>query len=143
MGNFRRSATAGRPSAPAGRANPAPTAQGRLAGLLILGLLSVTAYLAWTYHTRLKQVTHPILQIAQLEADATAAGDLATFMALQDPDDPAWRQVQEERLGQLERVGLPKLGWAATSPGPELGLAVLEPGGARLDVTYHLHSSAD
>jgi hypothetical protein len=44
--------------------------------------------------------------------------------------------MQDSRFGRLERVGLPEFGWAATGAQPQPGTVALEPGGARLDVTY-------
>lgn len=92
--------------------------------------------MAWTYRAQLKQVTEPVLRIAQLEAQAAASGDRTLFMALQDPDDPTWLEAQSRRFGRLERVGLPEIGWEASGV-PKLGNVSLEPGGARLDVTYY------
>jgi hypothetical protein len=84
-----------------------------LALIPILAIAVAVAYVAWTYRTRLDQVTAPVQEAARTELRAVAANDRVSFMALQDPDDPAWRARQDRNL-QLERTGLPELGWAAT-----------------------------
>jgi WD40 repeat protein len=99
-------------------------------------LLAAGGVIAWLYHTRLNQATPEIQLVARSEAWAETANDLDSYLALQDPEDSAWRAVQEKRFGQLERVGLTEFGWKATRNAPQPGSVTLEPGGARLDVTY-------
>ena len=106
-----------------------------LALIPILAIAVAVAYVAWTYQTRLDQVTVPVQEVARTELRAVAANDRVSFMALQDPDDPAWRTRQERNFRQLERVGLPELGWAATGAAPQIGRVSLQPGGALLEVT--------
>ncbi len=107
-----------------------------LALALVLSMAGFAAYYQWTLRTRLNQVIEPVRAMAHLEVQAIDANDRVSFVALQDPDDAAWQAVQGERFGRLERVGLPELGWQATGVQPRLGSVTLEPGGARLDVTY-------
>ena len=106
-----------------------------LALIPILAIAVAVAYVAWTYQARLDQVTVPVQEAARTELRAVAANDRVSFMALQDPDDPAWRARQERNFRQLERVGLPELGWAATGAAPQIGRVSLQPGGALLEVT--------
>jgi hypothetical protein len=106
-----------------------------LALIPILAIAVAVAYVAWTYQTRLDQVTAPVQEAARTELRAVAAHDRVSFMALQDPDDPAWRARQERNFRQLERVGLPELGWAATGAAPQIGRVSLQPGGALLEVS--------
>lgn len=93
------------------------------------------SYLAWLYRARLAQVREPVRTVALLEARAVASNDRKLFMALQDPDNLDWRQAQEERFGQLERVGIPEFGWKVAGE-PQWGEVALEPGGAQIEVTY-------
>ncbi len=106
-----------------------------LALIPILAIAVAVAYIAWTYQTRLDRVTVPVEEAARAELRAVAANDRVSFMALQDPDDPAWRARQERNFGRLERVGLPEFGWAATGAAPQIGRVSLQPGGALLEVT--------
>lgn len=102
----------------------------------VLAIASATIYIQLTFVTQLDRVVAPVWQVARLEARAVAADDRASFEALQDPEDGLWRAMQDSRFGRLERVGLPEFGWAATGAQPQPGTVALEPGGARLDVTY-------
>jgi len=96
----------------------------------------LAGYVAWMFRAQFNRVERQVSAIAKLEAHAVAENDQASFMALQDPDDSAWRAMQERRFGRLERVGLPELGLNAMGLTPQPGAVSLEPGGARLDVTY-------
>ncbi len=107
-----------------------------LALIPILALGAFATYVAWTYRQQLGQVTVPVQEVARAELQAVAVNDQVAFMALQDPDDPAWRTLQERSFGRLERVGLPEYGWQATSAPPQIGRVSLEPGGALVQVTY-------
>jgi len=107
-----------------------------LAMLLVAGVVGFAVYYRWMYRTRLNQVIVPVRAVAQMEAQAVAANDPLSFLALQDPDDAAWRSVQRYRFGQLERVGLPEFGWQALDVQPSPGSISLQPGGVQLDVTY-------
>ena len=107
-----------------------------LALTLVLSVAGFAAYYQWTYRTRLSQVTEPVQEVARLEAQAITVNDRASFLALQDPDDPAWREAQGEHFGRLGRVGLPEFGWEAMGVEPQMGPVVLEPDGARLDMKY-------
>jgi len=106
--------------------------------ILALAVASVAAYSAWVYRSGLAQASDQVRLVARLEAQAVEQGDRESFMALQDPDDAAWRSMQAKRFGQLEHAGLPEFGWTAAGALPEFGSVSLEPDGARLDVTYHL-----
>src|SRR5512136_1137993 len=70
-----------------------------LALALVLGVAGLATYYQWTYHKRLSQVTEPVQEVARLEAQAIAANDQVSFLALQDPSDAAWQEVQGERFG--------------------------------------------
>ena len=107
-----------------------------LALLLVAGAVGFAVYYRWMYRTRLNQVIEPVRAVAQMEAQAVAANDPLSFLALQDPDDAAWRVAQRDRFGQLERVGLPEFGWQAIGAQPSPGNISLQPGGVQLDVTY-------
>jgi len=107
-----------------------------LALIPILAIGALAAYVAWTYRQQLGQVTVPVQQVARAELQAVAANDQVAFMALQDPDDPAWRTLQQRSFGRLERVGLPEYGWLAMGVPPQIGHVTLEPGGAVVQVTY-------
>jgi len=107
-----------------------------LALIPIAALGVFSAYVAWTYHHQLGQVTAPVQQVARAELQAVAANDQVTFMALQDPDDQAWRTLQERSFGRLEHAGLPEYGWPAMGVPPQIGSVSLEPGGALVQVTY-------
>jgi hypothetical protein len=107
-----------------------------LALIPIVAAVAFAAYVAWTYHQQLGQVTVPVQQVARAELQSVAANDQIAFMALQDPDDQAWRTLQERTFGRLERVGLPEYGWPATGVPPQIGHVSLEPGGALVQVTY-------
>jgi len=102
----------------------------------ILAIAAFAAYYAWTYHARLNQVAGPVQQVVQLELRSVAIDDKTSFMALQDPNDAAWRASQEQNFGRLERGGLPEFGWGATGAAPRIGPISLEPGGALVEVTY-------
>lgn len=80
-------------------------------------IAAAAAYIAWTYRTQLDRVAGPVQQVARLELQSEATGDRASFMALQDPDDPAWRAWQERGL-QLQRAGLLEYGWEVTGTAP-------------------------
>ncbi len=107
-----------------------------LLGAVLLAAAALAVYSAWTYRTRLEQVSVEVRLVARLEAQAVSAGDRPSFLALQDPDDYSWRALQDKRFARLERVGLPELDWVAAGSPPQPGSISLEPGGARLDVTY-------
>jgi len=107
-----------------------------LALIPILAIAAFAAYYAWTYHARLSQVAGPVEQLVRLELRSVAINDKTSFMALQDPNDAAWRTSQEQNFGRLERGGLPEFGWGATSAAPQIGRVSLEPGGALVEVTY-------
>ncbi len=107
-----------------------------LALLLVVSVAGFAVYYQWMLRMRLNQVTEPVRAVARLEAQAIAANDRVSFLALQDLDDAAWRASQGEHFGELERVGLPKLGWQATGAQPSPGKISLQPGGVQLDVTY-------
>jgi hypothetical protein len=102
----------------------------------LLAIAIFAGYVAWVYHAQLSRATREVSVVAKSEERAVAANDQASFMALQDPDDPAWRTLQEGRFGRLERVGLPEFGLKATGAMPQPGSVTLEPGGAQLDMTY-------
>jgi len=102
----------------------------------VLAIATAAAYFAWMYHTRLDRVDGQVQQVARLELQSVAAGDQVTFMALQDPDDPAWRTRQERTFGQLGQTGLQGFGWGTTGAAPQLGRVSLEPGGAIINVAY-------
>ena len=74
-----------------------------LVGLVLLTAAALAAYSAWTYRTRLNQVSGQVRLVSQLEARAVTTNDLASFVALQDPDDWAWRAMQEKRFARLSR----------------------------------------
>jgi hypothetical protein len=59
-----------------------------------------------------------------LEAQAIAVNDRASFLALQDPDDPGWHAMQEKRFGPLEQVGLSEFGWPAMGMNATFGEAI-------------------
>jgi Tol biopolymer transport system component len=103
----------------------------------VTSIVSVAGYVAWTYHVNLTRAVEQVRPVAALEAQAVATNDRDLFLALQDPEDSAWRSMQAQRFARLERVGVPELGWQATDTCPTSGGITLEPGGARLDVTYH------
>ena len=105
--------------------------------ILIVLAAFAAAYVAITYRTQLDRAEQAIRPIARLEAQSIAADDLGSFLALQDPDDKAWRALQEKRFGKLERDGLPEFGWKALGTPPQVNSVTLEPGGAQLNVTYH------
>jgi hypothetical protein len=107
-----------------------------LALIPIVAVGALFAYVAWTYHYQLGRVTVPVQQVARAELQAVAANDQVAFMALQDPDDQAWRTLQERSFGRLERAGLPEYGWSAMGVPPQIGGISLEPGGALVQVTY-------
>jgi hypothetical protein len=111
-----------------------------LSAIALMGALCVAAvtYLTWAYHVNLSRVREQVQPIAALEAQAIASDDRDLFLALQDPEDLAWRSMQAQRFARLERVGLPEFGWQATNTCPGSGDITLEPDGARLDVTYRL-----
>lgn len=102
----------------------------------VIALAIVSGYAAWMYQTQLSRVAREVTVVARAEARAIAANDQASFMALQDPNDPTWRAIQERRFGRLERVGIPEFGLGAASMPPQLAGVTLEPGGARLDLLY-------
>jgi hypothetical protein len=108
--------------------------------VMALILLVVTAGLAIfydrVYHAQLDAVKPPVLQVAHFEAQAVAKGDRDSYLAVQDPDDLSWREMQTRRFGKLEKEGLSEWGWKATDVPPVQDGVTLEPGGARLDVTY-------
>ena len=107
-----------------------------LASIPILAIAACVTYYAWTYHTQLDQVAEPVQQVARTELQLVATGDQMSFMALQDPNDAAWRARQERNFGRLERIGLPEFGWQAMGAAPQIGRVSLEPGGALVQVTY-------
>ena len=107
-----------------------------LALIPILAIAAFAAYYAWTYHAQLNRTAEPVQQVAQLELRSVAIDDKTSFMALQDPNDSAWRASQERNFGRLERSGLPEFGWGATGLAPQIGRVSLEPGGALVEVTY-------
>jgi WD40 repeat protein len=107
-----------------------------IGAILVVALASAVAYMNSVYRRQLAQVEREILPLARQEAQAIAKDDLDSFLALQDPDDPAWRAVQKEHFGRFERNGLPEFGWEVMGNAPHLGSVTLEPGGARLDVFY-------
>ena len=107
-----------------------------LALIPVLAIAAFAAYYAWTYRTQLNQVAEPVQQVARLELRSVAIDDKTSFMALQDPNDAAWRASQEQNFGRLERNGLPEFGWGATGVAPQIGRVSLEPGGALIEVTY-------
>ena len=110
---------------------------GRVVALIsLLAILTAAAYVAWMYHARLDQVTGQVQQVARLELKSAAAGDRASFMALQDPDDPAWRTRQERSGGRLGPTGLQEFGWEVSGATPEPGRVSLEPGGAIINVAH-------
>jgi hypothetical protein len=107
-----------------------------LALIPILAIAFAAMYIQWTLHAQLDRAVGPVRQVARLEEQAIASNDLASFEALQDPEDGLWRAAQDSRFGRLESVGLPEFGWAATGARPQARSVALEPGGARLDMTY-------
>ena len=107
-----------------------------LIGVPLVVVVILGAYMVWTYRTQLNRVTREVSLVAKAEARAVAANDQESFMALQDPNDAAWRTMQERRFGRLERTGIPEFGLRAMSAAPQSGTVSLEPGGARLDMTY-------
>lgn len=102
----------------------------------VLVIVTSAAYIAWLYYTRLDRVTGQVQQVARLELQSVAAGDQIAFMALQDPDDPAWRARQERSLGRLGQTGSQEFGWETTEAAPQLGRVSLEPGGAIINVAH-------
>lgn len=102
----------------------------------VLVIVTSVAYIAWMYTTRLDQVTEHVRQVARLELQSAATGDLVTLMALQDPDDSAWRARQERSWGRPGQLGLQEFGWETTGAAPQLGRVSLEPGGATINVAY-------
>ena len=102
----------------------------------VLAIATAAAYVAWMYTTRLDQVTGQVQQVARLELQSVAGGDPITFMALQDPDDSAWRTRQEQSYGRLGQTGLQEFGWEITGTAPQLGHVSLEPGGAIINVAH-------
>ena len=107
-----------------------------IGAILVVVIAAAAVYMNSVYRKQLAQVEREILPLAKQEALAIAKNDLDSFLALQDPDDQAWRAAQKERFGRLERSGLPEFGWKAEGNAPQLGSVTLEPGGARLDVFY-------
>lgn len=107
-----------------------------LASIPFLAVAVVAAYIAWTYRTELSQATAPVQEVARAELQAVAQNDQVSFMALQDPEDAAWRASQVRAFGRLQNAGLPQFGWRATDIAPQIGHISLEPGGALLNVTY-------
>jgi len=102
----------------------------------VAALAIFAGYVTWTYRAQLSRVSAEVSVVAKSEAQALAANDRESFMALQDPDDSSWRTMQERRFGRTGRFGLPEYGLLAMSVAPQLGSVSLEPGGARLDATY-------
>jgi hypothetical protein len=105
-----------------------------LAAFPLVAAAIVGGYMAWVYRVQLGRATREVSIIAKAEARAVAAGDQQSFMALQDPDDPVWRALQERHFGRLERLGIPEFSLAPTGALPQPGDVTLEPGGARLDM---------
>jgi len=104
--------------------------------ILVVAIAGFAVYYDRVYHAQLDQVKPPVLQVAHFEAQAVSKGDRDSYLAVQDPDDSSWREMQAKRFGKLEKQGLPEWGWKATDVQPVQGGVTLEPGGARLDVTY-------
>jgi type II secretory pathway pseudopilin PulG len=102
----------------------------------VLAIATAAAFVAWMYHARLDQATTQVQQVARLELQSAAAGDRASFMALQDPDDPAWRTRQERIWGRLGLTTLQEFGWEVTDATPQLGQVSLEPGGAIINIAH-------
>lgn len=108
--------------------------------LIAVALVPVVAaavfsvYVTITYRAQLARATLEVKVVAKLEAKAVATNDKPSFMALQDPDDAAFRAMQERRFGRIDRTGLPEFGLNATSAAPQFGSVSLEPGVAELDV---------
>lgn len=124
---------------PLPEATPPPRRRRRLLAFVAAPLLvaiSLAAGLAIFYHVRLDQVAREVYPLAKLEAQAIAENDAALFLALQDPEDDAWRSMQAQVFGRLERAGLPEFGWRATASEPQPGNVTLEPGGARVDMLH-------
>jgi hypothetical protein len=113
-----------------------------IALIAVVCLAAAVTYMAWTYHVHLARVREQVQPIAALEAQAIASNDRDLFLALQDPEDSAWRSMQAQRFARLENVGLPELGWQAMNTCPRVGDITLEPDGARLDVTVSFVSGA-
>ena len=107
-----------------------------IALILVVAIAGFAVYYDRVYHAQLDQVIPSVLQVARLEAQAIAKGDRDLYLAVQDPDDSAWQEMQSKRFGKLEKEGLSEWGWKATGVEPAPGSVTLEPGGARLDVTY-------
>jgi len=107
-----------------------------MALILVVATAGLAIYYDRVYHAQLDAVKPPVLQVAHLEAQAMAKGDRDSYLAVQDPDDLSWRKMQTQRFGKLEKEGLPEWGWKATDVPPVEAGVTLEPGGARLDVTY-------
>jgi hypothetical protein len=107
-----------------------------LALIPVLAIAAFAAYYAYAYHTQLSATTIPVQQVARAELQSVAINDKTSFMALQDPNDPAWRARQDRNFGRLERIGMPEYGWGATGVAPQVGPVTLEPGGAVVRVTY-------
>jgi hypothetical protein len=107
-----------------------------LALIPVLAIAIAVAYIAWTYHAQLNQVAGPVQQVARMELQSVAINDQTSFMALQDPDNPTWRQAQKNAFGRLDRIGLPEFGWRSTNVAPQVGRVSLEPGGAVVNMAY-------
>ena len=99
--------------------------------IAVVCLAAAVTYMAWTYHVNLAPVREQVQPIAALEAQAIASNDRDLFLALQDPEDSAWRSMQAQRFARLEKVGLPELGWQVMNTCPKMGDITLESDGAR------------
>ncbi len=120
--------------------SPPPRPRGRwwpvLVGFIILGIAGGALYLAQLYRARLHEVSEPVRAAARLEAQAIANNDMAMFMALQDPDDVEWREIQAQRFEQL-RTGLLEFGWQAMGRPPQPGEIALAPDSVQVDFRYY------
>ena len=95
--------------------------------VLVVAVAIFSVYVITAYRTQLAHATQEVKVVAKLEAKAVATNDQPSFMALQDPNDAAFRAMQERRFGRLDRMGLPEFGLSATSAAPQFGSVSLEP----------------
>jgi hypothetical protein len=100
----------------------------------VVAVAAFAAYVAQVYRTQLARAAQEVTAVAKQEARAIADNDRETFMALQDPDDEAFRAMQERRFARQDRTGLFEYGLRSITTSLTFGPVLLEPGVAQLDV---------
>src|SRR5512143_1362429 len=82
----------------------------RWLGLLVLiplvAVATFSVYVVHVYRIQVAHATQGAMVVAKQEARAIASNDRETFMALQDPNDEAFRAVQERRFAQQDHTGM-------------------------------------